>query len=508
MSRDYAVVVPTIGRPSLAVLLASLARQEHRPSEVVVADDRPFRSDQDGADAPLDVSAYPGARVVRSGGRGPATARNTAWRATSAPWIITLDDDVVLPDGWSSGLAGDLERVDKDVGAVAGRIVVPLPAGRRPTDWERSTAGLERARWATADMAFARIALEAVGGFDERFPRAYREDADLAARLRVASRRLVQGDRYVVHPVRPADPWVSLRVQRGNADDALMRALHGRDWRRTTECGPGRLPWHVATVGAGVAAAVALVAGRRRAAAGAGAAWAALTGDFAWRRIGPGPRMPDEILGMLATSALIPPAAVAWRAVGTWRHRRAPAWPPRPRAVLFDRDGTLVHDVPYNRDPALVRPVDGARRAVERLRAAGLRVGLVTNQSGIARGLLTVDDVRAVNEELQRRVGAFDTVAFCPHGPDEGCACRKPAPGLVLEAARALGVRPEETVVIGDIGADLRAAAAAGARSILVPTPVTRPEEIAAAPVVAPDLDTAVDLVLAGWGEHRPEEAS
>jgi histidinol-phosphate phosphatase family protein len=506
MDLEYAVVVPTIGRPSLEVLLASLARQEHPPREVVVADDRR------GVDGPLDVSAYPGARVVRSGGRGPAAARNAVWRATKAPWVVTLDDDVVLPDGWSSALAADLAGVGEggDAGAVAGRIVVPLPTDRRPTDWERSTAGLQRARWATADMAFARGALEVVGGFDERFPRAYREDADLAARLRAAGLRLIQGGRHVVHPVRPADRWVSVRVQRGNADDALMRAVHGPDWRRGTECGPGRLPQHVATVVAGLVVGGALVARRPRTAAGAGAAWVALTAEFAWRRIAPGPRTPDEILTMLATSVAIPPAAVAWRLLGTWRHRRARIWGGRPfraRAVLFDRDGTLVHDVPYNGDPALVRPVDGARGAVERLRAAGLRVGLISNQSGIARGLLTADDVHAVNDELQRRVGAFDAVAFCPHGPDEACACRKPAPGLVLQAASALGVRPEETVVIGDIGADVGAAAAAGARSILVPTPVTRADEIAAAPVVAPDLDAAVDLVLTDWAGWR-EEAS
>ena len=170
----------------------------------------------------------------------------------------------------------------------------------------------------------------------------------------------------------------------------------------------------------------------------------------------------------------------------------------RPRAVLLDRDGTLVHDVPYNGDPALVRPVEGARQAVRRLREAGMLVGLVTNQSGIARGLLTAGDVRAVNAELQRQVGAFDTVAVCPHGPSDGCDCRKPAPGLVLQASRALGVRPEETVVVGDIAADVGAAVAAGARAVLVPTPVTLPDEVAAAPLVAPDLGAAVDLVLGG----------
>jgi D-glycero-D-manno-heptose 1,7-bisphosphate phosphatase len=86
----------------------------------------------------------------------------------------------------------------------------------------------------------------------------------------------------------------------------------------------------------------------------------------------------------------------------------------------------------------------------------------------------------------------------CPHGPGEHCACRKPAPGLVLQAARALGVAPQRCVVIGDIGADLQAAGAAGARAILVPTAATRPEEVAAAPELAPDLGAAVDLLLGG----------
>ncbi len=195
------------------------------------------------------------------------------------------------------------------------------------------------------------------------------------------------------------------------------------------------------------------------------------------------------------------------------RVRRPPGGPPvtgavaggahgsaagRARAVLFDRDGTLVHDVPYNGDPALVRPVDGAREALDRLRSAGLRLGLVTNQSGVARGLITLDDVHAVHEELQRLLGPLDTVAVCPHGPGDGCTCRKPAPGLVLTAAHALGLQPQQTVVVGDIGADMGAASAAGARAVLVPTPVTRREEVEAAPVVAPDLATAVDLVLRG----------
>ncbi|CAL9624544.1 Phosphoglycolate phosphatase [Streptomyces sp. enrichment culture] len=173
--------------------------------------------------------------------------------------------------------------------------------------------------------------------------------------------------------------------------------------------------------------------------------------------------------------------------------------PTRPvKAVLFDRDGTLVHDVPYNADPERVRPVEGAREALDALRARSLRTGVVTNQSGVARGLLTDADVRRVNDRVDELLGPFDVWAVCPHGPDDGCHCRKPRPGMILWAAGRIRTDPADCVVIGDIGADLEAARRAGARGILVPTPQTRPEETAAAAHVAPDLATAVRAVLDG----------
>ncbi|MFD0658976.1 D-glycero-alpha-D-manno-heptose-1,7-bisphosphate 7-phosphatase [Thermocatellispora tengchongensis] len=139
-----------------------------------------------------------------------------------------------------------------------------------------------------------------------------------------------------------------------------------------------------------------------------------------------------------------------------------PARRRRPSAVLFDRDGTLVRDVPYNADPALVEPMPGAREALDRLRAAGLPIGVVTNQSGVARGLIAEPALRAVNARVEELLGPFDVWAVCPHGEADGCACRKPRPGLVLRAAAALGVRPADCVVIGDIGRDIEAARAAG----------------------------------------------
>ncbi|WP_173405754.1 HAD-IIIA family hydrolase [Streptantibioticus cattleyicolor] len=165
-------------------------------------------------------------------------------------------------------------------------------------------------------------------------------------------------------------------------------------------------------------------------------------------------------------------------------------------AVLFDRDGTLVVDVPYNGDPARVRVMPGAREALEELRARGIAVGVVSNQSGVARGLLTRRHVYAVLRKVEESLGPFGVWAVCPHGPDDGCACRKPAPGLVFAACRRLGAAPSRTAVVGDIAADLAAARAAGAHGLLVPNAATRPEETARAPLTAPDLPTAVSLLL------------
>ncbi|WP_256988003.1 HAD-IIIA family hydrolase, partial [Streptomyces sp. BR123] len=144
-----------------------------------------------------------------------------------------------------------------------------------------------------------------------------------------------------------------------------------------------------------------------------------------------------------------------------------------PQAVFFDRDGTLIADVPYNGDPDLVAPLPTAREAVAAVRALGIPVGVVSNQSGVARGLLTRRHVEAVRARVEDLLGPFAVWAICPHGPDDGCGCRKPSPGLLHAACRRLGVRPEHTVLIGDIAADLGAARAAGARGILVPTPQT-----------------------------------
>ena len=303
---SYDVVVPTVGRPSLSILLSALGTG---PGQVYVVDDRP--------DPRTPLSLPDRVVVLTSGGRGPAAARNLGWRAATREWVVFLDDDVQPRPDWRQQLAEDLAAAGPDVGGVQGRIVVPLPGRRAPTDWERNVAGLEGARWATADMAYRRAVLEEVGGFDERFPAAYREDADLGLRVTRAGWRTEAGRRIVEHPVRMADRWVSVRLQRGNADDALMRRLHGRGWRRAAGVAPGARPWHLATTGClGLALLGAIRRQRGTTTAGA-LGWCGLTGRLAWKRISPGPRTGEEVITMALTSVLLPFAAT-WHWARGW----------------------------------------------------------------------------------------------------------------------------------------------------------------------------------------------
>jgi hypothetical protein len=311
---SFDIVVPTIGRACLGDLLQALASGGVAGSggRIFLVDDR-IVDHRNGAGGPASLKeAVPLALrslvvVIPSRGRGPAAARNAGWVASGAEWVVFLDDDVVPTGTWLADLTADLATLAPEVGASQGRITVPLPSV--PTDWERNVAGLEGARWATADMAYRRAALAAVGGFDERFPRAYREDADLGLRVTGAGFRIVRGERRVNHPVRPAGPWVSLGLQKGNRDDALMRALHGPAWRQRAGVPRGRRPRHLATTAAGTLALAGLAARRRWLVALALGAWLAGTSELAWARIARGPRTRREVATMLATSLVMPPVA-------------------------------------------------------------------------------------------------------------------------------------------------------------------------------------------------------
>ena len=145
------------------------------------------------------------------------------------------------------------------------------------------------------------------------------------------------------------------------------------------------------------------------------------------------------------------------------------------KLVILDRDGTINHDSDeYIKSPAEWTPIPGSLEAIARLHQSDYRVVVATNQSGIGRGLFDAQTLSAIHDKLQRALGQvggrIDAFFFCPHKPDDHCRCRKPQPGMLLEVARRFNVPIEDAYMVGDSRKDLEAAAAAGARPVLVLT--------------------------------------
>jgi D-glycero-D-manno-heptose 1,7-bisphosphate phosphatase len=143
----------------------------------------------------------------------------------------------------------------------------------------------------------------------------------------------------------------------------------------------------------------------------------------------------------------------------------------RESLLLLDRDGTLMEDVGYPNDPAHVRLLPGAADAIRELAACGFVPAVVSNQSGIARGSISNEQARAVHERFVERFAAASGVRlpcfYCPHGPDDGCACRKPKTGLLESASQSLDLVGRAAVMIGDKRSDVEAGRRFGARTIL-----------------------------------------
>jgi len=312
------VVIPTYRRPDLlARCLAAVTAQDLDPAEyeVIVADD----AADDATRRQLEAAAMTAGPAVRyvavTGNDGPAAARNRGWHAARGDVIAFTDDDTVPGPGW---LRAGLAAIAAGADAVTGRTVVPLPPA--PTDYERNESGLERGEFVTANCFVRRDALKAVGGFDERFTAAWREDSDLHFALLERGCRIVRAaDAVVVHPVRPA-PWgVSLRLQRKGRFDALLYRKHPRLYRE--RIGPGRPRDYYAVVAALAVGAIAAADGWWWPAAAAGAVWLALTGRFAARRLRGTSHAPRHVAEMVVTSALIPPLSLYWRLYGAVRFR-------------------------------------------------------------------------------------------------------------------------------------------------------------------------------------------
>jgi len=173
-------------------------------------------------------------------------------------------------------------------------------------------------------------------------------------------------------------------------------------------------------------------------------------------------------------------------------------------AVFLDRDDTIIRDVPYLNDPQGIVLLPGAAEAIRRLNEARIPVIMVTNQSGIARGLLTEEILEAIHDRLIRllatRGALIDAVYFCPHHPEGTveafameCACRKPSPGMLLKAALDFGLDLKRSYLVGDKPIDIQTIAAVGGTGILI---APNGSTIDDAAYMAADLPDAVQWIL------------
>lgn len=319
------VVVPTYRRPELlmqclqALLAQTLAVDRY---EILVVDDGHDEPTRDTVQALAARTPLPRLRYLRPiRGRGPAVARNCGWQAAEAALIAFTDDDTRPDPRWlEEGLA--TMTLHRDWVAAAGQVQVPRAADapeRAPTDHELMTRGLETAEFVTANAFVRRDVLDRIGGFDERFLRAWREDSDLHFRLMqrgpVGRAPLAR----VWHPVRPERWGVSLRQQRNVFFDALLYRKHPRLYRHRVRPVP---PWdYYAIVALALAAPLLALAALPVPALAALLAALGLILRLAARRLRATSHALPHVLEMLATSAAIPFLSVYWRLRGAWHFR-------------------------------------------------------------------------------------------------------------------------------------------------------------------------------------------
>jgi len=172
-------------------------------------------------------------------------------------------------------------------------------------------------------------------------------------------------------------------------------------------------------------------------------------------------------------------------------------------AVFVDRDGTIMHDADYCSRPDQVRVFDGTSAALRRLKKAGYKIIVITNQSGIGRGFFTEKDYRAVEAEIERQIGKnlIDATYFCPDVPGQPSEFRKPAPGMVLQATHEHEIDLARSFLIGDKEIDAECAHKAGVRAVRVRTGFDKMTDGSRADWVAEDLPAAVEIILRGANE-------
>jgi len=316
------VVIPTYRRPALlARCLEALLGQQLRQKgayEIIVVDDANEAETKGAVEA---LARNTDGVVIRYLGqpvrRGPAAARNRGWRAAQSAYIAFTDDDCIPEPGW---LLHGVEALQRGAPVVSGQMRVPI--NPFPTDYERTTALLETAEFVTANCFCRRSVLEEVGGLEEDFDIAWREDSDLQFKLlRCGIPITKQPEAVILHPVRPAPWWASLKEERKNRYDALLYKRHPRLFRERIPTYAGLVRLYYATVISILVGVLALLAGAEAVAAVAGVVWLAAVLVLVIRRLRGTSRSLPHVVQAVVISLVTPFLSVYWRLYGAVKYR-------------------------------------------------------------------------------------------------------------------------------------------------------------------------------------------
>jgi glycosyltransferase involved in cell wall biosynthesis len=315
------VVIPTYKRPHLLdSCLQALSRQDldRDDFEVIVVSDGPDVQTRTiiqkwQLTQLLDLRYIPLNRK-----KGPAAARNKGWRAAVSKLIAFTDDDTQPDPSWLNSYLQAWAWNGGNSVAFTGRVIVPIP--KEPTDYERNTSKLETAEFVTANCACTKGVLEALGGFDERFTSAWREDSDLQFRLLVLKIPVTKvAEAIVVHPVRKAEWGVSIREQRKNMFNALLYKKFPGMYRARIQRRPA---WNYYVMTAMVLlAAIGLAGGLMPLVFWSICCWLVLLISFIRKRLADTTHRSTHVLEMIITSMAIPFVAIYWSLYGAWRYR-------------------------------------------------------------------------------------------------------------------------------------------------------------------------------------------
>jgi glycosyltransferase involved in cell wall biosynthesis len=314
----FSVVIPTYNRPLLLArcLVAVMSQSfDKKLYEIIVVDDGNNKETKRIVDMWRQFE-YPKVRYISmSEQSGPAKARNIGWESADGDIIAFTDDDCIPTEDW---LSAGFEAFSKNTAAITGKLIVPTPTP--PTDYEKNTAHLSVAEFVTANCFIKKTDLQEIGGFDETFTMAWREDSDMQFKLLENHKKIIkQPKAIVVHPVRSTSWGVSIKEQKKSMFNPLLYKKHPELYEDKIQSSP---PWkYYGILLSFVATLTSVYTHQSLLTLLFFGVWIALTSIFILERLEDTAKTPSHILEMITTSFIIPFLSIFWRLFGAVKYR-------------------------------------------------------------------------------------------------------------------------------------------------------------------------------------------